>query len=588
MLAVNGRLRGGGGGGGGGNRPPGSSPNSSHSLPGSPALAQLRHRLENGRDQQQAQLEVKKEPVDLADYRLLVAPQQGLGASGVFLNGRCGGSPLGIHTSSSQSPHQHLGAAGLDLHLLGHPGPFGKNLSEVQKVLQIGDNSGSRQRFGFRGAGQARLVKNLGDYTLETNQAKSLPDDSGRQEDVRKCRPSSTPSGEERQPSGHFLSFCCQFCREFFPGPIPLHQHERYLCKMNEDIKAVLQPAESGPAGHMAALASEQSSTEQTGSPVNHFKDHASVLKAYFATNTEPDSEELLKISMAIGLPQEFVQEWFSQWQSQNYPGGGLLSGTSPPGPETNPSFSSNDSSHRFPKASRPQNSVDRLRSDTPSPLNLSSTSSKTSQGSSYTPNSLVSEDTPLDLSLPKHSIQRLPSEQEKPAETFLTGTSVETLESGPLDLVSIKKEVLGPEGGRDSVPQLEKSNSPVFGINPFGPVYTSLPPHGAFTAPTFMSPAQATIPGLRPYAGLDPMGLLPHMAYTYATGAAAFADMQQRRKYQRKTAFQVKPLPLTGAGRVLLAGRPSVDPVCRQLVNVGPAGHKHLHPAEDPVTAEL
>ena len=55
------------------------------------------------------------------------------------------------------------------------------------------------------------------------------------------------------------------------------------------------------------------------------------------------------------------------------------------------------------------------------------------------------------------------------------------------------------------------------------------------------MTPAQATIPGLRPYPGLDPMSFLPHMAYTYATGAATFAEMQQRRKYQRKAGLQVK-----------------------------------------------
>lgn len=500
--------------------------------------------------------------MELPDHRLLVAQKQSLGHPEVFLNGRCDESPLGIHTSTSQSPHQHLGPT-VDLHLLGYEGPFGKNLSEVQKVLQIVDGTVSRQKenpaevsklrayirelgaqmeeqniveSGFPVAGQGHPGKNLGAHILESNQAERLTYDSGRQEEIRKIRPSSNPSGEEKQLSDGFLSFCCQFCSESFPGPIPLHQHERYLCKMNEDIKAVLHPAVSSPA--------------QTDSPVNHFKDHVSVLKAYFANNTEPDSEELLKISMAIGLPQEFVQEWFSQWQSQNHPVGGLLSKTNHPGTDTNPfvtsadlqrRFSNDDSGHRFPKASRPQNSVDHLRNDTPSPLNLSSISSKTSQVSSYTPNSLVLEDTPLDLSLPKHSVQRPSISLEKPVKLFLTGTSVETLESRPVDLVSIKKEVLGPEGGMDSIHQLEKSNSPVFGINPFGPVYTSLPPHVAYPSPTFMSPAQATIPSLRPYAGLDPIGLLPHMAYTYATGASTFADMQQRRKYQRKTAFQVK-----------------------------------------------
>ena len=76
--------------------------------------------------------------------------------------------------------------------------------------------------------------------------------------------------------------------------------------------------------------------------------------------------------------------------------------------------------------------------------------------------------------------------------------------------------------------------------------MYTSLPPQSAFPPPTFMPPVQASIPGLRPYPGLDQMGFLPHMAYTYAAGAATFAEMQQRRKYQRKQGFQVnKPAAL-------------------------------------------
>lgn len=223
--------------------------------------------------------------------------------------------------------------------------------------------------------------------------------------------------------------------------------------------------------------------------------------------------------------------------------------------------FTNGDASHRLTKANqftanrqttgdKPLDPLDHLRSNTPSPLNLSSTSSKNS--SSYTPNSLASEDAhgdiPLDLSLPKHMAQKLISVGEKRHRSngFITERSGEAQgrehASRPLDLVNIKKEVLGSDGG-NSVHQLEKSTSPIFGINPFtgGPVYTSLPPHGAFPPPTFMSPAQATIPGLRPYPGLDPMSFLPHMAYTYATGATTFAEMQQRRKYQRKPGFQVK-----------------------------------------------
>ncbi|KAM4609173.1 zinc finger E-box-binding homeobox 2a isoform 1-T1 [Polymixia lowei] len=634
LIAVNGRVR------NGNNAKPGSSPNSTTSSPGSPALAQLRHKLENGRplgpQDQQAQLDIKAEPMDFNDYRLLIASHHGFG--GPYMNGAGrGGSPLGIH-SSSQSPLQQLGGMGLDLPLLGYPGTLGNNLSEVQKVLQIVDNTVCRQkmdgnpeeisklraymkelgaqmeeqklalsssRAGFQLVGHGSPTKSIIDYTLEkVNEAKSLIDDSKRQMDIKKEKPNHSVdlSNEEKSQDNQvqFLPFSCQYCKETFPGPIPLHQHERYLCKMNEEIKAVLQPAESGPTSRRGMMATEQqavllsSALSERGatSPVNPFKDHVSVLKAYFAMNTEPNSEELLKISIAVGLPQEFVKEWFAQWKSQNNHGNNLRKRSPPPdrsGPEVNQSLNrspmslaqqtmslsaahsdlhggstNGDASHRLSKANqftanrqtgeKPLDPMDHLRSSTPSPLNLSSTSSKNSQSSSYTPNSLASEDAhgdiPLDLSLPKHMAHTkgISAGEKRPRPNgFMIERNGEapTREqgTGPLDLANIKKEFLGSDNntGGNTGHQLEKSTSPIFGINPFtgGHMYTSLPPHGAFPPPTFMSPAQASIPGLRPYHGLDPMSFLPHMAYTYATGAATFAEMQQRRKYQRKPGFQ-------------------------------------------------
>uniref|UniRef100_A0A3Q4HZK4 Zinc finger E-box binding homeobox 2a n=1 Tax=Neolamprologus brichardi TaxID=32507 RepID=A0A3Q4HZK4_NEOBR len=601
LIALNGRVRNGNGG------KLGSSPSSTTSSPGSPAMAQLRHKLENarplGQQDQPRQLDIKPEPMDFNDYRLLMASQHAFGGPGVYLNGR-GGSPLGFH-NSSQSPLQHLGGIGLDLQMLGYVRSLGNNLSEVQKVLQIVDNTVYRQKMdgspedklrsymkelgaqmeetkatqgGFLVTGDGSPTKSIIDYTLEkVNEAKSLIDESKRQEDVKKEKPSHSVdlSSEEKkhESQNQFLPFSCQYCKETFPGPIPLHQHERYLCKMNEEIKAVLQPADGCPASHQGGMSSEVSSNNRATSPVSPFKDHVSLLKAYFAMNTEPNSEELLKISVAVGLPQEFVKEWFAQWKSQNHHGK-----RSPPpdcsGPEVNHSLNRSpmslpatdlhrgftngfcESSHQFTTSrqtagQKPLESLDHLRSNTPSPLNLSSTSSKHSQSSSYTPNSLNSEeargDTPLDLSLPKHMAQKFSSAGEKrPRPNGLirehNGEALGREQgSGPFDLVNIKKEVLGSDGGGNAIHQLEKSTSPIFGINAFagGPVYTSLPPHGAFPPPTFMTPAQATIPGLRPYPGLDPMSFLPHMAYTYATGATTFAEMQQRRKYQRKPGFQ-------------------------------------------------
>ncbi|CAJ1078514.1 zinc finger E-box-binding homeobox 2a [Xyrichtys novacula] len=596
LIAVNGRVR------NGNSCKPGSSPNSSRSSPGSPALTQLRNKLENGRSlglqDQQGQLDIKAEPMDFSEYQLLMASQHGFGGPGIYLNG-CEGSPLGLH-GSSQSPLQHLGGLGLDFPMLGYAGTLGNNLSEVQKVLQIVDNTVCKQKMdgspeeisklraymkelgaqmeeqklvqaGFQVVGHSSPTKNIIDFTLEkVNEAKSLIHDSKRQVDIKKEKPNpSVDLGSEEKPQdfqNQFLQYSCQFCKETFSGPIPLHQHERYLCKMNEEIKAVLQPSQTSFTIHRGVAHSELSIRDQTTSPMDPLKDHVSVLKAYFAMNTEPNSEELLKISLAVGLPQEFVKEWFTQWKNQNH-GGGLRKDSPPPDHAGSDGISQSPlpavdlhggftntllKTNRPTTGDKPLDPLDHFREDTPSPLNLSSsTSSKNSQSSSYTPNSLASEDThgdtPLDLSLPKHSAQRLVSLRDKRPRTngFTIDRNGEvqgrSQVCGPLDLANIKKEMLGSEGGGGPVHQLGKSTSPIFGINPFtgGPVYTSLPPHGAFPPPTFMSPAQATIPSLRSYPGLDPMNFLPHMAYTYATGAATFAELQQRRKYQRKPGFQ-------------------------------------------------
>ncbi|KAM9343157.1 zinc finger E-box-binding homeobox 2a isoform 2-T3 [Pholidichthys leucotaenia] len=574
LIALNGRVR-------NGNNKLSSSPNSTTSSPGSPALTQLRLKLENGRpfglQDSQGHLDIKAEPMDFNDYRLMMAHQHGFGGPGVYLDG-CGRSPLGIH-NSSQSPLQHLGDMSLDMPLLGYQGSLRTSLSEVQKMLQIVDNTVCQQKVdgnpdeisklraymkelgaqmeenrlaqaGFQGLGHRSPTKTIIDYTLQkVNEAKSLIDESKRHEDIKKESPNLEKPHESQN---QFLLFSCQYCKETFTGPIPLHQHERYLCKMNEEIKAVLEPVES------PVLSPEVSSNERSTSPTNPFKDHVSLLKAYFAMNTEPNSEELLKISVAIGLPQDFVKEWFAQRKNQNHHAAKKKSAPtdctrqdvnwSPTSLHAadlhNRGLGNGDSSHRLTKSNRLTSGdrllepLDHFRTNTPSPLNLSSTSSK----NSYTPNSLTSEDAhgdvPLDLSLPKHVTPKRPQ-----PNGLITDRNGEALgrEQGPLDLIHNKKEVLGSDGRGNLVDQLDNSSGPIFRINPFtgGPLYTSLPPHGAFPPPTFISPAQATIPGLRPYPGLDPMSFLPHMAYTYATGASTLSELQQRRKYQRKSGFQ-------------------------------------------------
>ncbi|KAK7893504.1 hypothetical protein WMY93_022656 [Mugilogobius chulae] len=531
-----------------------------------------------------------------------------------FMNGMGGNSPMGVHhNSTAQSPLQHLGMAGLDSPLLGYPGPLANNLSEVQKVLQIVDNTVCRQKMDCKpeelsklkaymkelgsqmeehqkqAGGQVGLplvshngaTKSIIDYTLEkVNEAKaclqSLTTDSKRQiSNIKREKSNHMLDGgvDDKVQENMFTPYACQYCKETFPGPIPLHQHERYLCKMNEEIKAVLQPTEN-----LMSLIPLLLSDKGLPAPLNPYRDHMSVLKAYFAMNMEPNSEELLKISIAVGLPQEFVKEWFEQRKMYQYGStrtpplehrnnSDLVIGTNnlhtPPKDSvvsqspvslmkatdriTSPSIAELHNNvnncdnplrhlknHQFGGSAKTRgDKLDHSRSNTPSPLNLSSTSSKHSHSSSYTPNSLTSEDLqaePLDLSLPRLM------KEPKHALTVKSRPKINKHFEEPLNLAYLKKEFSAANNGN-----LEKSTSPIFGINPFAakPLYTSLPPQSAFPPATFMPPMQASIPGLRPYPGMDQMGFLPHMAYTYAAGAATFAEMQQRRKYQRKPGFQ-------------------------------------------------
>lgn len=627
LISVNGRMR--------NNMKAGSSPNSVSSSPTNSAITQLRHKLENGKPlgmtETSGLLKIKTETLDYNDYKLLMAATHGFNGPNPFMNGLGATSPLGIH-SSAQSPMQHLGV-GMEASLLGYPG-IASNLSEVQKVLEIVDNTVSRQKMECKADEIAKLkgyhmkdtgpqgeeqgmtspgiqqvglpvvshngaTKSIIDYTLEkVNEAKaclqSLTTDSRRPFNSikkEKLRTLIDLVSEEKMLESHNIStpFSCQFCKESFNGPIPLHQHERYLCKMNEEIKAVLQPSENLILNKQGMFAEKQAlllssvlSEKGMTSPINPYKDHMSVLKAYYAMNMEPNSDELLKISIAVGLPQEFVKDWFEQRKVYQYatsrspslertsaevapvtttPTKDSMSARSPVKPVdsiTSPSIaelhnrvSNCDTPLRLTKPShfaglKPVvDKLDHSRSNTPSPLNLSSTSSKNSHSSSYTPNSFSSEELqaePLDLSVPRQ-MKEMKSiistkNKTKPNNIPIEHNSVNIpsdLVDEPLNLTYIKKEFC-------NVNNLDKSTNPLFGLNPFSgkPLYTALPPQSAFPPATFMPPVQASIPGLRPYPGLDQMSFLPHMAYTYPTGAATFADMQQRRKYQRKQGFQV------------------------------------------------
>ncbi|XP_069791114.1 zinc finger E-box-binding homeobox 2b isoform X3 [Narcine bancroftii] len=634
LISVNGRMR--------PSLKPGSSPTSASSSPTNSAITQLRHKLENGKPlgipEQPGLLKIKTEPLDFNDYKAMMA-SHGFGA---FPNGGIGtGNPMSIN-SSVLSSMQHFGV-GMDTPVVSFANVASSNLREVQKVLKIVDNTVCRQKMDCKSDEISRIkgyhvkepqsqsslaeeqgiaspvmpsvglpvvshngaTKSIIDYTLEkVNEAKaclqSLNTDSQRQvnnlkkDRLRNMSCSALDLGMEEKTfdNNNTSPYSCQFCREVFPGPIPLHQHERYMCKMNEEIKAVLQPNEVVISNKQGVLGERQAymlssllSEKHIPNPINAYKDHMSVLKAYYAMNMEPNSEELLKISIAVGLPQDFVKEWFEQRKvcqfsnsrspilersaelaltttetfmnkdclSSKLPTAALKpmdSITSPSIAELHNSVTNCDTPLRLSKSQfisikKIGDKMDHSRSNTPSPLNLSSTSSKNSHSSSYTPNSFSSEEPqaePLDLSLPRqkneHKSIVTGKIRNKANSIIIDHNSVfypSENPDEPLNLTFLKKELPNTNN------TLDKSTKPVYSTNPFSakPLYTTLPPQNAFPSAAFMPSVQNNIPSLRPYPGLDQMGFLPHMAYTYATGAATFAELQQRRKYQRKQTFQ-------------------------------------------------
>ncbi|XP_057707540.1 zinc finger E-box-binding homeobox 1-like isoform X2 [Corythoichthys intestinalis] len=331
-----------------------------------------------------------------------------------------------------------------------------------------------------------KAERNPADVSEPRAYAKELGARPDPADDRSKVRPDGNEADETRRSKGD--GRYCRFCEETFPGPVPLHQHERYLCEMNPDVRAVLRPGAFGAYSEWPASAEE---------PGNAFEDGFSLTRATRASSTERDSEELLKISLAVGLPREFVRDWFAE-RDPGLPEARRNSGPSP-------IFSNGDP---FPARVETGEPEDR---DGRSPLNLSSSERSSAEGP-------VREgaraDAPLDLSVPKRSAGEF---RRTRMNGLATGPGAERGLAG--DPLRVKKDF----------PERRTGAGPVFGVDLFAaaPVYSPVP----FPLRTFASPARYPLP--------DSAGPAPQMAYAFARGAAAFVDIQSTGKTQWKTTLQ-------------------------------------------------
>lgn len=134
----------------------------------------------------------------------------------------------------------------------------------------------------------------------------------------------------------------CRFCDEVFNSPVSLHQHERYICKLNRDVGQRISdgsprnsPSSSmSDHSHILSIASgspETESEDQDDKDDNALNDSKKfrmrslisdeqlhVLKSYYSINPRPRKYELIRIGNEIGFPKRVVQVWFQNMRARD------------------------------------------------------------------------------------------------------------------------------------------------------------------------------------------------------------------------------------------------------------------------------
>ncbi|CAI5788973.1 zinc finger E-box-binding homeobox 1 isoform X1 [Podarcis lilfordi] len=537
-----------------------SSPSLSAS-PGSPARPQVRQKIENKPLQEQLPInQIKTEPVDYEFKPIVVA--SGINCSAPLQNGVfSGGGPLQA-TSSPQGVVQAV-----VLPTVGLVSPISINLSDIQNVLKVAVdgnvikqvlenshanlltskeqetiNTASIQQAGHSLISAISLplvdqdgtTKIIINYSLEQpSQLQVVPQNLKKENPTptNSCKIEKLPedlrvkSEKEKSFDGETNDSTC-LLRDDCPGESNALQESKHY-----DIRNPTQPSQLSSAD---AEKSEPSVSPETGeanlSPGQPpLKNLLSILKAYYALNAQPSSEELSKIADSVNLPLDVVKKWFEKMQAGQI--SVPSSGPSSPEPDKLKNSVDNDdragletanehqdgtsNSESSLKVDKPQtvstgSAQNGSRSNTasPSPLNLSS--SRNSQGYVYLNEGIQEEPQiePLDLSLPKQHGETL----ERSTITSVYQNSAYSVQEEPLNLTCAKKE-----------PQKDSSitdSEPVVNVIPpsANPINIAIPTVTA-QLPTIVAIAdQNSVPCLRALAANKQTILIPQVAYTYST----------------------------------------------------------------------
>ncbi|XP_059674541.1 zinc finger E-box-binding homeobox 1 isoform X3 [Gavia stellata] len=536
-----------------------SSPSLSAS-PGSPARPQIRQKIENKPLQEQLPVnQIKTEPVDYEFKPIVVA--SGINCSTPLQNGVfSGGSPLQA-TSSPQGVVQAV-----VLPTVGLVSPISINLSDIQNVLKVAvDGNVIRQvlennhanlaskeqetisNASIQQAGHSLIsaislplvdqdgtTKIIINYSLEQpSQLQVVPQNLKKENSVptNSCKNEKLPedltvkSEKDKNFEGETNDSTCLLCDDC-PGDLnALQELKHYETKNPPQLPQPSGTEAEKPDSPVPSEAGENNLSP--GQPP--LKNLLSLLKAYYALNAQPSAEELSKIADSVNLPLDVVKKWFEKMQAGQI--SVQSSGPSSPEQVKLSSPTDNDDQAATTNESEPQNSTNNSqnpvnttksqtlpggsalngsRSSTPSPSPLNLSSSRNSQGYTYTAEGVQEEPQiePLDLSLPKQHGELL----ERSTITSVYQNSVYSVQEEPLNLTCAKKEPQKDNSVTDS--------DPIVNVIPpsANPINIAIPTVTA-QLPTIVAIAdQNSVPCLRALAANKQTILIPQVAYTYST----------------------------------------------------------------------
>ncbi|KQK81464.1 zinc finger E-box-binding homeobox 1 [Amazona aestiva] len=532
---------------------------SSH-ISSSPARPQIRQKIENKPLQEQLPVnQIKTEPVDYEFKPIVVA--SGINCSTPLQNGVfSGGSPLQA-TSSPQGVVQAV-----VLPTVGLVSPISINLSDIQNVLKVAvdgnvirqvlennhANLASKEQETINNASiqqaghslisaislplvdQDGTTKIIINYSLEQpSQLQVVPQNLKKENSVppNSCKNEKLPedltvkSEKDKNFEGETNDSTCLLCDDC-PGDLnALQELKHYETKNPPQLP---QPSRTEAEKPDSPVPSETGESNLSpGQPP--LKNLLSLLKAYYALNAQPSAEELSKIADSVNLPLDVVKKWFEKMQAGQI--SVQSSGPSSPEQVKLSSPADNDDQAAATEVSKPQNSTSNSqssvsttksqtvpggstlngsRSSTPSPSPLNLSSSRNSQGYTYTAEGVQEEPQiePLDLSLPKQHGELL----ERSTITSVYQNSVYSVQEEPLNLTCAKKE-----------PQKDNSitdSDPIVNVIPpsANPINIAIPTVTA-QLPTIVAIAdQNSVPCLRALAANKQTILIPQVAYTYST----------------------------------------------------------------------